>query len=82
MEERAYIPVINKVRCTGCGDCTIACPVDVQLRQQDQPTILIITNGKCIVKHPEACDGCGNCVEACSQEAIRIDLAEAQKVPV
>ncbi|MHA1145959.1 MAG: 4Fe-4S dicluster domain-containing protein [Candidatus Helarchaeota archaeon] len=72
--ERTYLPVVNKVRCTGCGDCTIACPVDVDLKKQNEPTILIVTNGLCIVQTPEACDGCGNCVSACSQDAIHIEL--------
>ncbi|MHC1591645.1 MAG: 4Fe-4S binding protein [Candidatus Helarchaeales archaeon] len=74
--ERTYMPVVNKVRCTGCGDCAAACPVDIELKKIGKPTILKIINGTCIVQTPDACDGCGNCVEACSQDAIHVELRQ------
>ena len=75
--KRTYIPLVNKVRCTGCGDCSVACPVDLELKEKGEKTILLITNGTCIVQAAELCDGCGNCIEACSQNAIEIKLMEA-----
>ena len=45
-EVRVYLPVINEIRCTGCGDCVIACPVGAQV---DKKALLRIVGGKCQV---------------------------------
>ncbi|MHA1784453.1 MAG: ATP-binding protein [Candidatus Helarchaeota archaeon] len=70
-ELRAYIPIINEIRCTGCGDCVIACPIGAQVEKKG---LLKIIGGKCKVIDPDLCDGCGVCLEACSVDAIRIDF--------
>ena len=70
-ELRVYIPVINEIRCTGCGDCVTACPIGAQVQNKD---LLRVIAGKCKVIEPEHCDGCGVCLDACSVDAIHIEL--------
>ena len=72
-ELRVYVPVINEVRCTGCGDCVTACPIGAQVELKG---LLRVVGGKCNVIDPELCDGCGVCLEACSVNAISIELKE------
>lgn len=54
-------------KCTGCGDCTTACPYD------------LISEGR--GKYPQidfthyGCDFCGDCVTACKPEALKRDEA-------
>lgn len=51
---------VDRIRCTGCGDCDRICPVDaVEIRD----------GYSCI--DPDACIGCGMCLGVCSHEAIR-----------
>ncbi|HTY81171.1 MAG TPA: 4Fe-4S binding protein [Dehalococcoidales bacterium] len=51
---------IDKLKCTGCGNCTFLCPMGA----------LIIEDSKCHVE--DHCIECGTCVEACSFKAIKL----------
>jgi MinD superfamily P-loop ATPase len=51
---------VDRVRCTGCGDCDRICPVNA---------VEMIDGYSCI--DPDACIGCGMCQGVCSHEAIR-----------
>lgn len=51
---------INKVKCTGCGDCVDSCPVEA----------LSIENEKAVVN--DECIDCGVCVEECPNGALSL----------
>lgn len=56
-------PVIDKEKCTKCGACVNACPVNVLVKENDE----------IIVKSPENCIGCRACEASCEQEAIKVE---------
>lgn len=51
--------VIDQEKCTGCGICVDACPLEA------------ITVNKCAEVNADICVDCGSCIEACPNEAIR-----------
>lgn len=51
---------INKAKCTGCGDCVDACPVEALSIENEKATI----NDECI--------DCGVCVEECPNGALSL----------
>jgi len=51
---------VDRVRCTGGGDCERICPVGA----------VEVVDG-CSVIDPDACIGCAQCQGVCSHEAIR-----------
>ena len=74
---RIYKPTILIRKCTGCGDCHTACPINAQLIEKGETDLLIvIKNGHAVIENPDLCDGCGVCLEACSQDAIHIEIQE------
>lgn len=52
--------IIDFDKCTGSGECAIACPVD----------IFEVKDGKALVDNIEECVECCACVNACPKEAI------------
>jgi NAD-dependent dihydropyrimidine dehydrogenase PreA subunit len=58
---------IDKLKCTGCGACTLECPVSV----------LYIEDMKCQVA--EGCIDCGACIERCQWRAITPEENPAEK---
>ncbi|MCX6690411.1 MAG: 4Fe-4S binding protein [Methanoregula sp.] len=74
----AFSVHVNMERCTGCGNCVVACPVNaLELYTLDPVTtekIYTVIDGRSIsldVKS-ELCAGCGVCVEACPYRVIRL----------
>lgn len=61
-------PVVDKEKCTGCGNCELLCPAVFQ-----------VIDGKSNVIDPEGCDF-ANCCEAaaenCPEAAITIEKEE------
>jgi Fe-S-cluster-containing hydrogenase component 2 len=52
---------IDSEKCTGCGACVDACPVDA----------IKLVDGKAVVDE-ETCIDCGTCVDECPVEAIEL----------
>ncbi len=52
--------IVDQEKCTGCGTCVEACPVEA----------IKVENDKAIVDE-EACVDCGTCIEECPEKAIR-----------
>jgi 4Fe-4S ferredoxin len=74
----AFSVHVNVNRCTGCGNCVIACPVNaLELFTLDPVTnekIYQVQDGVSVsldVK-TELCAGCGVCVEACPYDVIQL----------
>ena len=51
---------VDLLKCTGCGACTLECPVGV----------LYVEDMKCRVM--EGCISCGKCVDRCQWQAITL----------
>ncbi|MDR1125577.1 MAG: 4Fe-4S dicluster domain-containing protein [Deltaproteobacteria bacterium] len=61
----AYNVLVDKEKCTGCGECADVCPVSVyELR-----------NNKSVPVKAEDCIGCEACAEVCPAAAITIEEA-------
>ena len=74
----AFATHVNLSRCTGCGNCVVACPVNaLELYTRDPVTnekIYRVINGQSVVLDfkAELCGGCGVCVKACPYSVIRL----------
>ena len=86
MQPSGFQPTIDDRRCTACGKCVVACPVqamslvqrDVRLRDVDASTAPLT----CAVDL-DTCIGCGVCVGACSQDAVKmVRRPQAPHVPL
>ncbi|KYK31071.1 MAG: ferredoxin [Thermoplasmatales archaeon SG8-52-3] len=53
--------VVDKDKCTACGSCVEACPVDA-IKLDEKATI-----------DKDNCIDCGTCVDECPEEAISLD---------
>ena len=76
----AFSVHVNMNRCTGCGICVVACPVNaLELHTLDPVTtekdkIYHVKDGRSIdldAKN-ELCAGCGVCVAACPYKVITL----------
>ena len=56
-------PVIDNVKCVGCGSCVSACP---------ENNVLGLVNGKAHLIHPTHCIGHSACKKACPVNAINL----------
>jgi MinD superfamily P-loop ATPase len=57
------LPVIDRKKCTLCGDCVNACKTQA----------LAIQNDQVIFTKPELCNYCADCEGVCAQSAIRVE---------
>lgn len=74
----AFSVHVNMERCTGCGNCVVACPVNaLELYTLDPVTkekIYTVKNGRSVSLDfkTELCAGCGVCIGACPYKVIRL----------
>ena len=66
LEPASLHPVIDPVRCLGCGACVRACP------EFPQHTVLGLIDGKAHLVSPTECIGHGACRSACPVDAITL----------
>lgn len=62
MAEEIWLPLIDQIKCTGCGECITACPTDV----------LILSEKIAAIGKPNACTYCAICEMICPTEAISL----------
>ena len=58
------IPLVDRDRCTACGECVEVCP----------PEAIVIVDGSAVIEK-RFCEECGECVDACPEEAISLGAA-------
>jgi len=66
------IKSIDQARCVGCGECDLACPMDVIYLNEEVD--------RSEIRYREHCQTCFNCELACSTGAIYVDPAKKPKV--
>lgn len=55
--------LVNKEKCTGCGECVDSCPGEVYG----------LIDGKADAVNTDECHGCHTCEEVCPEKAITIE---------
>jgi len=74
----AFAVHVNMERCTGCGNCVVACPVNAlelfTLEPVTNEKIYQVQDGVSVSLDfkAELCAGCGVCVEACPTQVISL----------
>lgn len=81
------VPVVDRNRCEGKGDCERVCPYHVfglaRLTPEDRAGLSALGRVKAFfhgyrqayVVHPEECHACGLCVTACPERALKLTKA-------
>ncbi|MEM1988756.1 MAG: pyruvate synthase subunit PorD [Candidatus Woesearchaeota archaeon] len=64
---RTYKPVFHSEKCVNCGLCTLYCPDDAIIRDE---------NNKVVGINYEYCKGCGICSNVCKVKAITMELEQ------
>jgi thioredoxin reductase/NAD-dependent dihydropyrimidine dehydrogenase PreA subunit len=72
-EPASLHPVIDTVRCIGCGSCVKACP------EQPEHHVLGLIGNKAQLVSPSECIGHGACRTACPVNAITLVFGSAQR---
>jgi thioredoxin reductase (NADPH) len=72
-EPASLHPVIDTVRCIGCGSCVNACP------EQPEHHVLGLIGNKAQLVSPSDCIGHGACRSACPVDAITLVFGSAQR---
>ena len=72
-EPASLHPVIDTVRCIGCGSCVKACP------EQPEHHVLGLIGNKAQLVSPSDCIGHGACRSTCPVEAITLVFGSAQR---
>ncbi len=62
MDDRQWLPHIDRSLCTGCGECIARCPVGA----------LGLADGKAALVDPAACTYCTACEDLCPVDAIAL----------
>lgn len=73
LEPASLHPVIDPIRCLGCGACVRACP------EYPQHTVLGLIDNKAELVNPTECIGHGACKSACPVDAITLVFGTATR---
>ncbi|MEA2070035.1 MAG: 4Fe-4S binding protein [Asgard group archaeon] len=81
-ERITYRIEIDTSKCTGCNNCTVACPVNARIRMDStknyeeitEEKVIAIRNGVAQVINPFKCDGDGICLIVCPQDCITLSF--------
>ena len=65
------IQIIDREKCFGCGNCDLACPLDVIYLDSETRTAEI--------RYLHDCQTCFNCEIACPSGAILVDPMKKEK---
>lgn len=77
VQTTSYIPKIDEEKCTGCGKCVKACPIEaIEWVSNNKETD--DKSGKKVKLNKEICLGCGVCVRACPNNSIVLEKREEQ----
>lgn len=78
IDPKIGLPVVSEEKCTACGACVLACPLDIiELRKKGRKNLRVYVS--CVNKDKGAvarkacsvaCIGCGRCVKECPCGAI------------
>ena len=75
---REGLPIVNPIKCTGCGKCVTSCPRNII--ELIEPNALVRVNCSSLDKGAISrkncqisCIGCGICAKACPYTAIKIE---------
>ena len=68
MSPPGELPVLDPVRCTGCGDCVAVCPTDCLAMAGPRPWL----------PRPRDCVSCSACDLVCPTDAIRLRSTDPQ----
>ncbi len=71
---------VNPVSCMGCGNCSVACPVNKEIdpslaakgTSSSEDVIMRVNKGLMTVFHENLCTGCKTCEEQCPNGSIMI----------
>jgi thioredoxin reductase (NADPH) len=66
-------PIIDDLKCIGCGACIKACP------EQPHHTVIGLINGKAVLVSPTDCIGHGACRAACPVDGITLVFGSARR---
>ena len=72
-EPASLHPVIDPVKCIGCGSCIKACP------EMPEHTVIGMIRGKAELVSPSECIGHGACKTACPADAIQLVFGSAKR---
>ncbi|MEK6986409.1 MAG: 4Fe-4S binding protein [Candidatus Thermoplasmatota archaeon] len=79
-----WVPVVNRSKCEGHGDCVSVCPYDVFEVQRIKPEdykplgfiakLKVTAHGKkqAYLPNSDQCKACGLCVVACPEDALTL----------